>query len=120
MRIAVAPEMFTRDYADVFTGDDNWRGLDVPAGDTFAWDEQLDLRAPPAVLRRHAGASRRRSPTSTARKVLAMLGDSVTTDHISPAGAIKTDRPGRAVPDRARHRAEGLQLLRLAAAATTR
>ena len=52
---AVAEEMFTRDYADVFKGDDNWRGLNVPAGDTFEWEEELDLRAPPAVLRRDAG-----------------------------------------------------------------
>ena len=53
-------------------------------------------------------------------RVLALLGDSVTTDHISPAGAIKADTPAGQYLDRARRRAQGLQLLRLAAAATTR
>jgi aconitate hydratase len=89
---AVAAEMFTRDYADVFAGDENWRGLDVPAGDTFSWDaESTYVRHPsyfdgmpaePEPVRNISGA-----------RVLAKLGDSVTTDHISPAGAIKTDSP---------------------------
>jgi aconitate hydratase len=89
---AVAQEMFTRDYADVFTGDDNWRGLSVPEGDTYAWDDAStyvrrppyfdDMPVEPEPVTDIAGA-----------RVLAMLGDSVTTDHISPAGAIKTDSP---------------------------
>jgi aconitate hydratase len=89
---AVAAEMFTRDYADVFTGDDNWRNLDVPAGDTFTWDPSSTyvrrppyfdgMPAEPAPVRDIHGA-----------KVLAKLGDSVTTDHISPAGAIKATAP---------------------------
>jgi aconitate hydratase len=89
---AVAQEMFTRDYADVFKGDDNWRGLDVPEGDTFAWDEQSTyVRRPPYF----DGMDAEPQPVTdiTGAKVLAMLGDSVTTDHISPAGAIKTDSP---------------------------
>ena len=63
---AVAEEMFTRDYADVFTGDDNWRGLDVPAGDTFAWEQ---TRPTCAARRTSTGCrpSRSRSPTSPAR-----------------------------------------------------
>src|SRR6202023_1143993 len=73
VRSAVAAEMFTRDYADVFEGDDRWRAMPVPEGDTFAWD-------PESTYVRGA-------------RVLAMLGDSVTTDHISPAGAIKNDSP---------------------------
>ena len=52
VRDAVAAEMFTRDYADVFEGDDRWRALPVPAGDTFAWDAGLHLRPAAAVLRR--------------------------------------------------------------------
>jgi aconitate hydratase len=92
VRTAVAAEMFTRDYAGVFAGDDNWQELDVPAGDTFAWDaDSTYVRRPPyfdgmpaepaAVTDVHGA------------RVLAMLGDSVTTDHISPAGAIKSDGP---------------------------
>src|SRR5262245_15760365 len=89
---AVAEEMFTRDYADVFTGDDNWRGLDIPSGDTFAWDEASTyVRRPPYF----DGMPAEPQPVTdiVGAKVLAKLGDSVTTDHISPAGAIKTDSP---------------------------
>jgi aconitate hydratase len=89
---AVAAEMFTRDYADVFTGDDNWRGLDVPAGDTFTWDSSSTyVRRPPYF----DGMPAEPAPVSDIHgaKVLAKLGDSVTTDHISPAGAIKATAP---------------------------
>jgi aconitate hydratase len=89
---AVAEEMFTRDYADVFHGDDNWRALDIPAGDTFAWeDASTYVRRPPYF----DGMPTEPEPVTdiTGARVLAMLGDSVTTDHISPAGAIKTDSP---------------------------
>jgi aconitate hydratase len=92
VQTAVAQEMFTRDYADVFKGDDNWRGLDVPAGDTFAWDEgSTYVRRPPYF----DGMPTEPEPVAdiTGARVLAMLGDSVTTDHISPAGAIKTESP---------------------------
>jgi aconitate hydratase len=89
---AVAEEMFTRDYADVFTGDDNWRGLSVPEGDTYAWDDASTyVRRPPYF----DGMPMEPQPVAdiAGARVLAMLGDSVTTDHISPAGAIKTDSP---------------------------
>src|SRR5438552_13732831 len=89
---AVAEEMFTRDYADVFSGDDNWRGLDIPSGDTFAWDEvSTYVRRPPYF----DGMPAEPEPVTdiVGAKVLAKLGDSVTTDHISPAGAIQTDSP---------------------------
>jgi len=92
VRDAVAEEMFTRDYADVFHGDDNWRALDIPAGDTFAWDKASTyVRRPPYFDEMPAEPA----PVAdiTGARVLAMLGDSVTTDHISPAGAIKTDSP---------------------------
>jgi len=92
VRDAVAGEMFTRDYADVFEGDDNWRGLHIPEGDTFAWDEESSyVRRPPYF----DGMPVEPEPVSDIHgaRVLAMLGDSVTTDHISPAGAIKTDSP---------------------------
>ena len=90
---SISKEMFTDDYADVFAGDERWQSLPTPEGDTFAWDARVDLRAQAPVLRRHVDGARRRSPTSTGARVLAKLGDSVTTDHISPAGAIKADSP---------------------------
>jgi aconitate hydratase len=89
---SVAPEMFTRDYADVFAGDERWQELDVPAGEVFVWDEASTyVRRPPYF----DGMPAEPSPVTDVRgaRVLAMLGDSVTTDHISPAGAIKTDSP---------------------------
>ena len=89
---AVAAEMFTRDYADVFSGDERWQDLDVPPGDTFAWDpESTYVRHPPYF----EGMGMTPSPVTDIHgaRVLAVLGDSVTTDHISPAGAIKTDSP---------------------------
>jgi aconitate hydratase len=89
---AVAAEMFTRDYADVFSGDERWQELDVPPGDTFAWDpESTYVRHPPYF----EGMGMSPSPVTDIHgaRVLAVLGDSVTTDHISPAGAIKTDSP---------------------------
>jgi aconitate hydratase len=89
---AVAAEMFTRDYADVFSGDERWQDLDVPPGDTFAWDPASTyVRHPPYF----AGLQATPSPVTDIHgaRVLAVLGDSVTTDHISPAGAIKTDSP---------------------------
>jgi aconitate hydratase len=92
VRTAVAAEMFTRDYADVFAGDQNWQELDVPAGDTFAWaPDSTYVRHPPYF----EGMTAEPVPVTDVHgaRVLAMLGDSVTTDHISPAGAIKTDGP---------------------------
>jgi aconitate hydratase len=89
---SVAAEMFTRDYAGVFAGDDNWRELDVPAGETFAWAEDSTyVRHPPYF----DGMPAEPEPVTDIHgaRVLAKLGDSVTTDHISPAGAIKTDSP---------------------------
>ena len=89
---AVAAEMFTRDYADVFQGDDRWRGLDVPSGDTFAWDEYSTYVRRPPYFDDMPDEPEPVTDIHGAR-VLALLGDSVTTDHISPAGAIKTDSP---------------------------
>jgi aconitate hydratase len=85
-------EMFTTSYADVFTGDERWRSLPVPASDTFSWDPNSTyVRQPPYF----DGMSRKPKPVAdiTGARVLAKLGDSVTTDHISPAGAIKPDSP---------------------------
>ena len=85
-------EMYTRDYADVFAGDERWQGLDTPEGDTFAWDEESTyVRKAPFF----EGLTMELTPVADIEdaRVLALLGDSVTTDHISPAGAIKADSP---------------------------
>ena len=84
--------MFTEDYADVFAGDERWRSLSTPEGDVFEWDpESTYVRKPPYF----DGMQREPAPVEdiTGARVLAKLGDSVTTDHISPAGAIKKDSP---------------------------
>src|SRR4051794_16879900 len=89
---AVQSDMFTSSYGEVFAGDERWNSLAVPEGERFAWDDQStyvrkppffeDLDPEPAPVEDIEGA-----------RVLAVLGDSVTTDHISPAGAIKKDSP---------------------------
>src|SRR3546814_10732817 len=82
----------SKGYADVFAGDDNWRGLDVPEGDAFQWNhDSTYVRQPPYF----DGVGRDTLPLTDIRnaRVLAKLGDSVTTDHISPAGTIKADSP---------------------------
>ncbi len=89
---AIASEMFSKDYADVFAGDERWQGLSTPDGDTFEWDpESTYVRKPPYF----EGMDRDPSPVTdiSGARVLLKLGDSVTTDHISPAGAIKADSP---------------------------
>ena len=97
---SIDTDMFLKQYASVFDGDERWRSLPTPTGDTFAWDDASTyVRKPPyfegmtttpAAVTDIAGA-----------RVLALLGDSVTTDHISPAGSIKADSPaGRYLSDR--------------------
>jgi aconitate hydratase len=89
---AVRGEMFSRTYADVFTGDPAWRELPVPEGDLFAWEPNSTyVRRPPYF----GGMSREPGTVEdvAGARCLVMVGDSVTTDHISPAGAIKPDSP---------------------------
>ncbi|HSC46592.1 MAG TPA: aconitate hydratase AcnA, partial [Gammaproteobacteria bacterium] len=90
---SIQSEMFRKSYADVFQGDAQWNSLAVPAGDRFAWDpDSTYVRHPPYF----AGMSREAPATVagiTGAKVLAVLGDSVTTDHISPAGSIRKTSP---------------------------
>jgi aconitate hydratase len=88
----VRSEMFAAGYVDVLTGDDHWRSLEVPQGDMFRWDEvSTYVRRPPYF----DGMQRSPEPLHDiiGARALAVLGDSVTTDHISPAGAIKQDSP---------------------------
>jgi aconitate hydratase len=88
---AVRSDMFTKSYEDVFTGDDRWRELDIPEGDRYEWSDSTYVRQPPYFEDMDAEPNPP-EPIEGAR-VLAVLGDSVTTDHISPAGAIKKDSP---------------------------
>src|SRR5699024_6474161 len=89
---AVNQEMFTEQYSDVFAGDERWTSLDTPEGPTFEWAEDSTYVRKPTVF---AAMTRPLDPVEdiTGARVLAKLGDSVTTDHISPAGAIKADSP---------------------------
>jgi aconitate hydratase len=89
---AITQEMFTNDYSDVFKGDERWQSLPTPEGETFSWDDESTyVRKPPYF----EGMGMEPAPVSdiSGARVLALLGDSVTTDHISPAGAIKPDSP---------------------------
>ena len=86
----VNKRMFNEQYADVFSGDDNWRAIEVGDALTYNWDEQSTyIRNPPYF---QLDNSRQLEPIVKAR-ILALLGDSITTDHISPAGAIAVDSP---------------------------
>ncbi len=111
---AVRADMFRNSYGEVFAGDERWRGLETPGGERYEWAPDStyvrlppyfqDMPAQPGAVTDIAGA-----------RVLALLGDSVTTDHISPAGSIKRDGPAGAYLQPAGRGAEGLQLLRRAA-----
>ncbi|HVT57530.1 MAG TPA: aconitate hydratase [Thermoanaerobaculia bacterium] len=89
---ALRAEMFNREYADVYAGDERWNGLPVPAGDTYRWDESSTyVRLPPYF----ADFPPEPPPVRDIQKarVLGVFGDSITTDHISPAGSIKASSP---------------------------
>src|SRR5690606_32278111 len=89
---AVSGEVFRRNYASVFDGDDQWRNLPVPPGDRYAWDPDSTYVARPPFFDGLADGPRDPDDISRAR-ALAVLGDSVTTDHISPAGTIARTSP---------------------------
>ncbi|MFD9219321.1 aconitate hydratase AcnA [Streptomyces sp. NPDC060064] len=89
---SIGEDMFNKSYQDVFAGDAQWQALPIPTGNTFEWDPQSTyVRKPPYF----EGMTMETTPVEdiTGARVLAKLGDSVTTDHISPAGAIKADTP---------------------------
>ncbi len=88
---AVRADMFTKSYADVFTGDERWRGIEVPEGGRYTWPDSTYVRKP-SFFEGMDPEPKAVEPIEGAR-ALAVLGDSVTTDHISPAGAIKKDSP---------------------------
>jgi len=92
VQTAIDADMFSSRYKDVFAGDERWQNLPTPSGDLFAWDpESTYVRKPPYF----EGMGRTPSPVTdiTSARVLLVLGDSVTTDHISPAGNIRADSP---------------------------
>jgi aconitate hydratase len=92
MRDSVTTEMFRKEYADVFTGDEHWRALPLPEGDLYAWDEKSTyIKNPPYF----EGMPKKPGSLTDLHglRALAVLGDSVTTDHISPAGSIPADTP---------------------------
>ncbi len=92
VRESLRSEMFTKEYGEVFDGDEQWRSMDVPTGETYAWDpESTYVKLPPYFV----GMPAEPAPVEdlTGARCLAMVGDSITTDHISPAGAIKRDSP---------------------------
>ncbi len=92
MRSSVTSEMFSKEYADVFTGDEHWRALPIPEGDLYAWDDKSTyIKNPPYF----EGMQVRPSAIADlcGLRTLAVLGDSITTDHISPAGSIQADGP---------------------------
>jgi aconitate hydratase len=92
MEQAVGPEMFRSTYAEVFKGDERWQKLQVPAGETFAWDPNSTYVRHPPYFEEMPLQPAELTDVRPAR-VLLSLGDSITTDHISPAGSIKKDSP---------------------------
>jgi aconitate hydratase len=88
---AIRSDMFTKSYGDVFTGDERWRKIEVPEGDRYTWPDSTYVRKP-SFFEGIEAEPKPVEPIEGAR-LLAVLGDSVTTDHISPAGAIKKDSP---------------------------
>ena len=88
---SVAAEMFKRNYADVFSGDEEWNAVEVPEGDRYDWPDSTYVRQPSFF--QNIPADPPGIGAVEGARVLAVLGDSVTTDHISPAGAIKKDSP---------------------------
>ena len=90
---AIESEMFRKSYGEVFEGDENWNGLDIPEGDRYAWDEYSTYVKRPPYFEGMAAEPPEGFEEITGARAIALLGDSVTTDHISPAGAIKKDSP---------------------------
>jgi len=88
---SVASEMFARNYAEVFSGDEEWSAVEVPEGDRYTWPDSTYVRQP-SFFERMPADPPGVEPIAGAR-ALALLGDSITTDHISPAGAIKKNGP---------------------------
>ncbi len=86
-------DLFTRSYADVFKGDEKWAAINAPSGELFAWDEASTYIKNPPYFQGMSREAPERVPDLAGLRALAVLGDSITTDHISPAGSIKLNAP---------------------------
>ena len=115
MRKTINKQMFAKKYADVFKGDAHWRKISVKGGLTYAWDRKSTYVQNPPYFVGMERAVRRRSTTSSKRAFSALFLDSITTDHISPAGSIKLEFSGRQISDRAQGQAGRFQPVRHAA-----
>jgi aconitate hydratase len=93
MEAAIESDMFRKSYGEVYEGDENWNGLDIPSGDRYAWDPDSTYVRRPPYFEGMSAEPPEEFERITGARVLAVLGDSVTTDHISPAGSIKKDSP---------------------------
>jgi aconitate hydratase len=93
MERAIESDMFRKSYGEVFEGDENWNALEVPEGDRYAWDPDSTYVRRPPYFEGMAGEPAETFEEIRGARAIAVLGDSVTTDHISPAGAIKKDSP---------------------------
>ena len=119
VRDAIRSDMFHHSYDEAFTGDENWRSLDVATGTSFRWRPSSSyIRRPPFF----EGIGRDPEPVRdiVGARVLAVLGDSITTDHISPAGLDQARQPGRPLPDRSRRGARRTSTPTALGAATTK
>ncbi|VTN08391.1 Aconitate hydratase 1 [Raoultella terrigena] len=97
----VSTEMFHKEYAEVFEGTPEWKAIGVERSDTYDWQSDLNLYPPVAVLPMRWAVEPNQLRIFAGARILAMLGDSVTTDHISPAGSIKAESPaGRYLQNR--------------------
>jgi aconitate hydratase len=93
---AIESDMFRKSYGEVFEGDENWNGLEIPEGDRYRWDDASTYVKRPPYFEGMPAEAPEGFYESKGARVIAVLGDSVTTDHISPAGAIKKDSPAGA------------------------
>jgi aconitate hydratase len=90
---AIESDMFRKSYGEVFEGDENWNALEIPEGDRYEWDEESTYVKRPPYFESMPAEAPEGFHEITGARAIALLGDSVTTDHISPAGAIKKDSP---------------------------
>lgn len=90
---AIQSEMYQKTYSDIFEGDQRWKSMEIPKGNRFAWHEKSTYVRQPPYFKGMAKEAPRTTEDIRGARAIALLGDSVTTDHISPAGSIKTDSP---------------------------
>ena len=115
MREATGSELYRENYHEIFAGDEEWRALEAPSGHIYRWDPNSTYVRSPPFFTEMTRESPAQIPEIEGARVIAVFGDSITTDHISPAGTIQEKISGGRVSRRPRRRAEGLQLVRSAA-----